>query len=156
MSYTGALLFLHVAGAIIGFGPAFAFAPMGPLAKSLGGPQALGILKAIYKVQGMLVLPIALVIQPLTGALLIFSRGLDEGFFSREWLWIAILLYAILVSIATLAIRPAIAQMIKLAEDGKGQTPEFSAMAKRTAALGPLSALLIVIIIFLMEIRPGA
>jgi len=129
---------------------------MGPLAKGLGGPQALGILKAMHKVQGVIVLPIAWVVQPLTGALLIFSTGMNDGFLDREWLWISILLLGVLVSIGTFVIRPALGKMIKLGEEGKAQTPEFAATAKKPAALGPVSALLIVIIVFLMVVKPGA
>jgi uncharacterized membrane protein len=82
MSYLELLLLLHIGSAIVGFGATFSFSILGPLSAKTGGPQALGMMKGIVKIEKTLVYP-AIVIQPLTGVLLIIEEGLDENFFSH-------------------------------------------------------------------------
>jgi uncharacterized membrane protein len=154
MNYLTVLLFLHIAGAIIGFGPTFSFAVLGPLSGKLGGPQALGILKGMLKIEKTFVFP-AIVLQPLTGALLIFKEGLNEDFFSHYWLWIGILIFAAAVYIALFKQTPAVERLIELAEGGNAGTPEFAATAKITRTLGPILTLMLVVIIYLMIVKPG-
>ncbi|HET7481373.1 MAG TPA: DUF2269 family protein [Actinomycetota bacterium] len=154
MDWITLLLLLHIAGAIIGFGPAFSFAILGPLAGKLGGPQALGILKGMAKIEKTLIVPM-IVIQPLTGTFLIFKEGLNHGFFEHYWLWLSILVFAAAVAIALIIQNPAVEQLVELAEEGKGGTPEFGATAKRTQTFGPVLTILLVIIIVLMVTKPG-
>ena len=155
MSYLTFLLLVHIGSSIIGFGPTFSFAVLGPLSGKLGGPQALGLLKGIVKVEKTFVFP-AIVIQPLSGALLIFEEGLDQDFFSRVWLWSAILIFAAAVYIALFQQTPAVEHLIELAEGGKADTPEFAATAKKTQTFGPILTLMLVTIIVLMVVKPGA
>ncbi len=154
MSYVTFLLVLHIGGAIVGFGPIFGFSVMGPLAGSLGGPQALGILKAMVKIQRGIVLPLA-VVQGITGALLIAAAGWDANFGSHEWLWVSILLYLVALGLGIFVLRPSLAKMVDLAQGGKAGSPEFGASAGRTRVVGPVNALLVVIIIILMVVKPG-
>ena len=152
--YLTILLILHIGGAIVGFGPTFSFAVLGPLAGQLGGPQSLGIIKGMHKTVKSLVYPF-LVIQPLTGALLIFKEGLQHDFFSHYWLWIAILLFAAAVYISLAIQSPATEKMIELAEGGEAGTPQFMEVTKRTQTFGPILTLLLVSIIVLMIWKPG-
>ncbi|MEA2433381.1 MAG: putative integral rane protein [Actinomycetota bacterium] len=153
--YLKVLLLLHIGGAIIGFGPTFAFAVLGPLAGKLGGPQAVGVLKGIVKIEKALVRPF-IILQPLTGALLIFKEGLDQDFFSRFWLWGGILLFAVAAYIATAQQIPAVEHLIELGESGKADTPEFAATVKKTQTLGPVLTLMLAAIIVLMILKPGS
>ena len=98
MTYVKILLLLHILSAIVGFGATFSFGILGPLAAKTGGPQGLGMMKGIVAIEKRLVYP-AIVIQPVTGALLIFEEGLDDDFFSHWWLWLAILIFAAAVYI---------------------------------------------------------
>ena len=152
--YLTILLILHIGGAIIGFGPTFSFAVLGPLSGQLGGPQALGITKGMHKTVKTFVYPF-LVIQPITGALLIFKEGLNHDFFSHYWLWIAILLFATAVYIALAIQSPAIERIIELAEGGEAGTPAFMAATKTTKTFGPVLTSLLVAIIVLMIWKPG-
>jgi uncharacterized membrane protein len=154
MSYVTLLLLLHIGGAIVGFGPLFGFAVMGPLSGRLGGPQALGIMKAMAKIQRGIVLPLA-VVQGITGALLIAAAGWDVNFGSHVWLWVSILLYLLALLVAFLVLRPALANMVALAEGGKAGTPEFGALVRKTQTLGPALTILVLIIIILMVLKPG-
>lgn len=154
MSYVTFLLLLHIGGAIVGFGPIFGFSVMGPLAGNLGGPQALGIMKAMVKIQRGIVLPLAIV-QGITGVLLIGAAGWDAEFGSHVWLWVSILLYLVAIGIGIFVQRPALAKMVDLAQGGKAGSPEFAALAGRSRTFGPINAVLIVIIIILMVVKPG-
>lgn len=53
-------------------------------------PEGSGrLLEANHAIEARLVYPFAFGMLPLTGALMIFSRGWSTDFVSHEWLWIA-------------------------------------------------------------------
>ncbi|MBW3589882.1 MAG: DUF2269 domain-containing protein [Actinobacteria bacterium] len=153
--YFRILLLIHIAGAIIGFGPAFAFGILGPLSKKLGGPQALGIMEGILALQNKLVIPIAAFFQPVSGVLLILEGGWAQNFFSHVWLWVALILYIVMFYLAVFRARPGVAAMIRLAKEGKAETPEFGKLAKQQQAIGPILGVTLLVIIFLMVMKPG-
>lgn len=155
MNWFQVLLLLHIAGAIIGFGPTYAFAVLGPLSGKLGGPQSVGILKGIVAIERRLVIPVATVIQPVTGVLLIFASGRNENFFAYEWLWIAILIYIVTYYAAVFRQTPAVERLIELAESGQAGSEGFVATLKRSQKLGPIITLALTTIVFLMITKPG-
>ena len=148
------LLLIHVAGAIIGFGPVFTFAVLGPMGGKAGPQGGLALLEGMEAIEKKLVLPIAIVVQPLSGLALIFVSGYSAGFFSHYWLWIGISLYGIAFYLAVFGQRTRIERMIELAKAGP-PTPEFTAMAKKVAQTGPIITVLLVVIIVLMVTKPG-
>lgn len=150
------LLLIHIAGAIIGFGPTYAFAVLGPLSATLEPPQRLGVLKGVLAISKRLVIPVATVVQPLTGVLLIFESSRNENFFSHEWLWISILLYVVVFYLAVLVQRPNVAKIVELAEGGKAGSEEFQGRVERSKKLGPVITLGLTLIIFLMITKPGS
>lgn len=150
------LLLIHIAGAIIGFGPTYAFAVLGPLSGKLEGPQSVGVLKGMIAIERRLVIPVATVVQPLTGALLIFESGRNENFFSHEWLWIAILLYIATYYAAVFVQTPNVEKVIELAEGSQGGSEEFLGYVKKIQKLGPLITLSLTTIVFLMITKPGS
>lgn len=156
MGWFELMLLLHIAGAIIGFGPTYGFAVLGPLGGKLEGPQGLGALKGIVAIERKLVIPVATVIQPVTGAVMIFLTDRNENFFSHEWLWISILIYIALYYTAVFRQTPAIEKVIHLAESGQAGSEEFLATVKKTQKLGPIIALGLTIIVFLMITKPGS
>jgi hypothetical protein len=145
---------LHVGGAIVGFGPIFGFSVMGPMAGRLGGPQGLGILKAMLKIQKGIVIPMA-VVQGVTGLFLISALGYDKNFVSHTWLVVSILLYLVALAVAFFVLRPTLSGLVALGEDGKADGPEFGALVRKSQTFGPILTLLLVIIIVLMVLRPG-
>ena len=155
MDYFQILLLIHIAGAIIGFGPTFSFAILGPLSGKVDGPQALGIVKGMSAIERKLVLPVALVVQPLTGVLMIFESGRNQDFFSHEWLVVALVLYVIALYLVLFHDNPATHKMIQLMESGQAETPEFGALVKGSQIRGPILSLMLVTIIFLMITKPG-
>ena len=148
------VLFIHVAGAIIGFGPTFTFAILGPMAGKAGPQGGVWILQAIDAIEKRLVLPVAIVVQPLSGLILIFLAGYNVNFFSHYWLWVALIAYAIAVYLAVFGQRVRIERLIELAKAGP-PTPEFVATAKKVGQTGPIITVLLVLIIILMVTKPG-
>ncbi len=148
------LLLIHVGGAIIGIGPSFAFAILGPMGPNVGPQGGLALLEGMEAVERKLVLPVALVTQPLSGVALIFVAGYATNFFGHPWPWIAILIYVAVLYTALFVQNPSIARMIQLAKAGP-PTPEFGALAARTARSGPLLTVLVIVIVVLMVTKPG-
>lgn len=156
MGWFELMLLLHIAGAIIGFGPTYAFAILGPLSGTLEGPQSLGALKGILAIEHKLVMPVATVVQPVTGAVMIFQSNRDENFFSHEWLWIAILLYIATYYTAVFRQTPTVHKVVELAESGQAGSEEFLALVNKMKKLGPMITLALTIIVFLMITKPGS
>lgn len=156
MGYFEILLLIHMAGAIIGFGPSYAFAVLGPLSGKLEGPQSVGVLKGMVAVARKLIIPVAAVVQPVTGVLLIFESGRNEGFFEHEWLWISILLYVIVFYTAVFVQTPTVQKIIEIAESGGAGSEEFQGLVGKTKKLGPVISLALTTIVFLMITKPGS
>jgi len=123
------LLFVHVLGAIIAFGPAFTF----PIIGAFGGREpmhanfAIRLSDRISKVQ---VVPLAL-LQGITGLGLIYFGNID--LFKSTWLLIAIPLYVIAIVYAIFVQKPAAEKVIALS----GGTPKPGAAPGGPAAGGP-------------------
>jgi uncharacterized membrane protein len=148
------LLLIHVAGAIVGFGPTFTFAILGPMSAKAGPQGGMALLEAMEAIEKRLILPVAIVVQPLSGLALIFLSGYNVNFFSHYWLWIGIALYAIAFYLAVIGQNKRLARMIEIAKAGP-PTPEFAATAKTLARTGPVITLILVVIIILMVTKPG-
>jgi uncharacterized membrane protein len=148
------LLLIHVAGAIIGFGPTFTFAILGPMSAKAGPQGGVALLEAMHAIEKRLTVPVAILVQPLSGLALIFVAGYSAAFFSHYWLWVSILLYAVAFYLAIFGQNKRLERMIELAKAGP-PTPEFTATAKRLSQMGPIITLLLVVIIVLMVTKPG-
>lgn len=148
------LLLIHVGGAIIGFGPTFTFAILGPMAGKAGPQGGLALLEGMEAIEKKLTVPVAMVFQPLSGLALIFVAGYNTNFFGHYWLWIGILLYATAFYLAIFGQNKRLARMIELAKAGP-PTPEFIATAKKVSQTGPIITVLLVAIIVLMVTKPG-
>ncbi len=150
----GLFLLIHVLGAIAGFGPAFAYSVLGPMAGRAGPQGGVAIMESMVAIERRLILPIAAAVQPLSGLALIFLAGYNNQFFQHYWLWIAILIYVATFYTAVLVQTPLIEKMIHMAKAGP-PGPEFMAIARRTQILGPLITVGLVSIIVLMVVKPG-
>ncbi len=156
MGWFELLLLIHIAGAIIGFGPTYAFAVLGPLSATLEPPQRLGVLKGMLAISKRLVIPVAAFFQPVSGVLLIFESDRNENFFSHDWLWISILLYFVVFYLAVFVQRPNVGKIVDLAEAGNAGNEEFQRRVAQTKKLGPVITLGLTIIVFLMITKPGS
>jgi uncharacterized membrane protein len=152
------LLLIHVAGAIIGLGPSFAFGIIGPSIGKQTSPQAsMALMEIMEKIEKAMVFPILLTTQLASGILLIFNRGLNHNFFSghRAWLVAGIGVYIVAMAISLGINTPALGKMIKMAKAGQAQTPEFGKLVKTSQTFGPILTILGLAIIILMVWKPG-
>ena len=150
------LLFLHVLGAIVAFGPTFAYSIMGALAgrepqhANFSARQTAAISKG-------LVYPLAIV-QGVTGVLVFISAPKDE-FTTGWWLALAIVLYAVALTFSLTVQRNALLRLIALTATpptpGTPPSPEIPAIVRKIQRGGIFTGILIVTIVFLMVVKPG-
>ena len=166
-------LYLHVMGAIITFGPAFIGPLVGRQVQRMpqGGPFAAVLGHALAT---RVIIPGAIV-QGVTGVALIFIIGLDLTSSAWRWLILAIVLYLIAISYAIFVQRKAAERMVELTRGLAGRLPPGSAggppagtaggppagpppEVRETAARlqrgGMFLTFLILVIVFLMVVKP--
>jgi len=155
------LLFLHIGGAILAFGPTFVFPILGPMAGR--EPQHVNFaLRFQHRVAMRLILPLAL-FQGVTGLLLIWRIGYN--IFATGWLLAGISLYLVLLGMNIGIGLPTASRLITLTSGPppappagspppSGPPPEVAALVRRGRLVGMLSAVLIVMIVFLMVVKP--
>jgi uncharacterized membrane protein len=155
------LLFLHVAGAILAFGPTYAFAFFGPM----GGrePAHLNfVLRLQDRIASRLVLPLA-VFQGVTGLLLVWRIGFD--LLAKGWLLLGIALYLIALGASIFVLVPTLKKLIEAtasappapppgAPPRSGPPPHIAALIKRGRRTSMMNAVLILVIVFLMVTKP--
>ena len=166
-------LFAHVLGAIIAFGPTFSFPIMGRLGTE--EPQhdnfATRLSEAISKVQ---VLPFA-ILQGITGVGIIVTRNIDVT--RVPWLMLAIGLYVIALGYAIFVQTPTVRRINEMSAEGSppggsggsradratapaggllsGPPPEVMPLVRRVQIGGLSLTALIVVIVFLMVVKPA-
>ena len=155
------LLFLHVGGAVLAFGPTFTF----PLIGGMGGrePQHVNFaLRVQNRIANVLVVPLAL-FQGVTGLLLVWKTGFN--LFAINWLLVGVALYLVALGIALGISLPAVRKLIQLtsapppapppgAPAPTGPPPHIAALVKRARSAGMVNAVLILVIVFLMVTKP--
>jgi uncharacterized membrane protein len=155
------LLFTHVLGAIIAFGPTFSSPIIGRMGAQdrAHGNFAMRISRELARVQ---ILPLAIV-QGLTGVGLIITGTIDLA--KSAWLLVAIVLYLIAVGFAIFVQTPLAKRIIEMttpppgapAPAGSppgGPPPELMGMITRVKRGGMLLIGLVVAIVFLMVTKP--
>jgi hypothetical protein len=155
------LLFAHVLGAIIAFGPTFS----GPIIGRMGaqarahGNFAMRVSRELARVQ---ILPLALV-QGLTGLGLIFTGNIDV--MKATWLLVAIVLYLIAIGFAIFVQTPRAIRIIAMttpppgapAASGPpagGPPPALVGEITKVKRGGMLLIVLVTAIVFLMVVKP--
>lgn len=151
------VLFLHVMGAILAFGPTFAYAIIG----GMGGkePQHANFgARVTARIGTALAYPLA-ILQGVTGLALILIGNISV--MDRTWLLVAIVLYLFALVYALTVQRSALHHVIELtsapppAGAPAGPPPELLATVKKIQRGGMLLGTLVVIIVFLMVVKPG-
>lgn len=152
MAMRNFLLTLHIFGAIVGFGPTFAFPFIGALAQKPGAPIP-WLLRLTETISGRLTTVIAATVQPGTGAGLIITQHISPWESQNRWLLIAIILYTIAFFFAELVQARRTKTAIQMAE-AQQFGPEFGALMKKVAMGGQFLTALLVAIIILMVVKP--
>lgn len=152
-------LFLHVLGAIVAFGPSFAF----PIIGGMGGKEPmLGnfAVRVTEKIERGIVLPLA-VVQGVTGIGLIWSAGINPT--TNFWLGLGIILYLIALSYSIFVQVGAVEHVITLTTmpaggpppgAPAGPPPGLAEAVQKVQRGGMLLTVLLVSIIFLMVVKP--
>jgi hypothetical protein len=154
-AYRTALLIVHVLSAIIGIGSTFTFGVIGAVQSKIQGPGALALLEVNEAIGKRLVTPFALLLLPLSGALMIFARGWSTDFWAHQWLWGAIVLFIIVAGIGQGVLEPGVRKLIDMGREGRAGSPEFTQLVRIQQRLGPVTSVLAVVIIVLMVWKPG-
>ena len=151
------LLFLHVLGAIVAFGPTFTF----PFIGAMGGgePQHANFATRVSNTLAhRLVYPIGITL-PITGAAMILVRGMNLADRAYWWLGLAIVLYVIAYGYSFFFQSKLIARVIELTSappppGASGPPPELRALVSRIGRGGMGMSILLLAIIFLMVVKP--
>ncbi|HEY7522753.1 MAG TPA: DUF2269 family protein [Candidatus Limnocylindrales bacterium] len=151
------LLFLHVLGAIVAFGPSFTF----PIIGAMGGgePQHGNFATRVsHAISSRLVYPIGITL-PITGAAMILVRGLNLAERAYWWLGLAIILYVIAYGYAFFYQRRLVDQVIAMTSSPppagtSGPPPALLMLVGRIQRGGMLLTVLLVAIILLMVVKP--
>jgi hypothetical protein len=152
----GILLFLHVLGAIVAFGPGFASMIVGPMVAK--EPQHANFYARTQVAAGRkLITPVA-ISMAVTGIAMIAVRGWAAIKGDRFWLETAILLYVVAVVVAMAYLGPAGRRLVELTSSppalGSPPDPAIPATARRVRIGGMVLVLLTVVIAFLMVVKP--
>jgi hypothetical protein len=151
------LLFLHVLGAIVAFGPTFTFPFVGAMARA--EPQHANFATRVsHTIAGRLVYPIGITL-PITGALMILVRGIDLSSRAYWWLGIAIVLYVIAYGYSYFVQSKLVDRVIEITSappqpGASGPPPELPPLVRRIQRGGMATSVLLVSIILLMVVKP--
>ena len=86
-----------------------------------------------------------------TGVAMVHYSGIP---FTTFWIMLSLVLYAIVAALGILVLGPTFRQQIALAETVGVDTPEYRHVARRSTALGIFVTIQVVLITFLMVVRP--
>lgn len=155
------LIFLHVFGAILAFGPTYAFIILGPMA-GREPPHANFALRFQHRISLTLIAPFA-VLQGITGLLIVWRAQWD--ILATGWLLVGIMLYLVLLAVGFGILLPTASRLVEATSapppapppgspPPSGPPPHIAAMVKRARLAGMTNAVLIVVIVFLMVVKP--
>ena len=151
------LLFLHVLGAIVAFGPTFSFSLIG----AMGGaePQHANFATRItHALTTKRVLPIGITL-PITGLAMMAVVGINPLERTHWWLALGILLYIIVYSYGFFVQRKLVERAVEMTSSppppgASGPPPELMALIRRIQLGGMGMGITIVTIILLMVVKP--
>ena len=151
------LLFLHVLGAIVAFGPTFAFSLVG----AMGGaePQHANFATRVTDViTSKRVLPVGITL-PITGLAMLAVAGINPLERDRWWLALGIVLYLIAYGYGFFVQHPLTERIVQMTSSppppgASGPPPELMALIRRVQLGGMGMGLLLVDIVFLMVVKP--
>lgn len=150
------LLFLHILGAIVAFGPGFASMVVGPMVAR--EPQHANFYARSQSLTSRAIITPVSISLAITGVLMILVRGWSTITGGRHWLELAILLYVVALVVSMAVMAPASRKLVALTSQppapGSGPPVELMAIANRVRLTGVVLSLLVVVITFLMVTKP--
>ena len=150
------LLFLHVIGAIIAFGPGFAAMVVGPMVAK--EPQHANFYARTQLATARRIITPLSISMAITGVAMILVRGWSNIAGTSLWLPVAIVFYVIAVVFSITVQAPAGQKLVQLTSTppapGTAPNPELPATAGRLRQGGMVLSGLVLIIAFLMVTKP--
>jgi hypothetical protein len=151
------VLFLHVLGAIIAFGPTFAFSIVG----AMGGkePQHANFATRVsQRIGDRLVEPLA-IFQGITGVLLIWISGRNLFGPESRWLLLAIVLYGFGLYFAIFVQSRWVSGIIEMTSappppGASGPPPALAELIRKVQRGGMILGINIAVIVLLMVVKP--
>ena len=151
------LLFLHVLGAIVAFGPTFTF----PIIGAMGGaePQHANFATRVtHALTDKRVLPVGITL-PITGLAMMAVVAVNPFERTHWWLALGIVLYAIAYSYGFFVQRKKVERVIEITSSppppgASGPPLELKALVRRIQLGGMGMGILILTIVFLMVVKP--
>jgi Predicted integral membrane protein (DUF2269) len=151
------VLFLHVLGAIIAFGPTFAFSIVG----AMGGkePQHANFATRVsQRIGDRLVEPLA-IFQGITGVLLIWIGGRNLFGPESRWLLLAIVLYGFGLYFAIFVQSRWVSGIIEMTSappppGASGPPPALAELIRKVQRGGMILGINIAVIVLLMVVKP--
>ena len=149
-------LFLHVLGAIVAFGPGFAAMIAGAMVAR--EPQHANFFARTQVATAMKLVTPAAISMLITGLIMIGVMGYSAIIGNKLWLTVAVILYVIAIVYSIAVQAPAGRRLVALTETppapGTPPPPELPATAKKLRTGGIFLSTLVVIIVFLMVVKP--
>jgi hypothetical protein len=151
------LIFLHVLAAIVAFGPSFAFSFIGAMGRQEPQHANFGT-RVSQTIASRLVYPIGITL-PITGLAIMAILQINPFERSYWWLAIAVVLYIVAYGYSFFVQRKLVERAIELTSTppppgASGPPPEVPALGKRIGQGGMALGVLLVIIVFLMVVKP--
>ncbi len=148
------VLVLHILAVIIGFGGMFIADRYANEARDRPGREGLAVSETTLKVTGAIT-TVAVCAVPILGILLILMSD-DTWKFSEAWISLSLLLYIVMMGLATGIQVPAIRKMVAIRSGAQGaQSLEMQALGRKAATVSAIVNVLWVVILFLMVFKPG-
>lgn len=141
---------LHILAAIVAVGANITYGVW--LARASRQPEVLPFtLRTIKLIDDRMANP-AYGFLLLTGLIMVFTVPIPLS--RTPWLQVALVFYILLVLLGLLGYTPTLRRQIQLLESEGAASPAYQAMARRGRSIGILLAVVVLIITYLMVVRP--
>jgi uncharacterized membrane protein len=147
-----AVLILHILAVIAGFGAMFVSSAYASQARRASGAGRAAISEASERVFSSVALWAIYAVPILGIALLGMSNKVYK--FSQSWVSVAFALYIVILVVLLGAVRPAHRRLNSLLAGAAPDAEAIGAIEKRLAAATGINHLLVVVVVYLMVVKP--
>ena len=152
VSFYNLVLFVHIAAAIVAFGPAFAYPLLAGMARRGDPRQRASFHRAQERVGRELVTPAAVVVL-LAGVYLAVAGRYDFG---EPFVGAGILIVVVLLGLLGAFFAPQERRLAALAEEEAEPSGDYLLAARRVVAVRAVASALVLLAVFLMVTKPGS
>jgi uncharacterized membrane protein len=147
-----AVLILHILAVIVGFGALFVSGAYASQGRRLGGSGRAAVSEASERVLGSVAVWNIYAVPVLGIALVGMSNKVYK--FSQAWVSVAFALYLVILVVLLAALRPAQRQLNRLLTADAPDAEAITAVEKRLAAVTGVNHLLVLVVVYLMVVKP--